>query len=146
MRKALPAVLLLAVMAGCGGSKNQTSQLTKAQYVAALDKLCSKANEEGARLKLTTEMAIWRKNGDQAATIARERVTGFEALTPPEGLREAAERHNKASERIATAVQNAADAAKEGDSHKFNQALREQQNFNILSRTAASELGAKDCT
>ena len=119
MRKAWPAVLLLAVMAGCGGSSNQTSQLTKAQYVAALDKLCSKANEEGARLKLTTEMAIWRKNGDQAAKIAQERVTGFEALTPPEGLREAAERHN--------------------------QALREQQNFNILSRTAASELGAKGC-
>jgi cell division GTPase FtsZ len=146
MRRALPSVLLVAAVAGCGGGGNQTTQLTEAQYAAALEKLCTKANHDVAPLKLTTDMAVWKKNGDQAAKIAQETVTGFQALTPPDGLRDAAKRHNKASEGVATSVQDAADAAKNGDVGKFSEAITRQLRFGILSRTAASELGAKGCS
>ena len=119
--------------------------MTKAQYAGALDKLCKKASDGLTPLKLTTDIRTWKENGDQATKVTREMVTGFEALTPPKTLRDAAKRHNKATEQVAAAFQQAADAAKAGDVGKFSSALTRQQNYVILSRTAASELGALGC-
>jgi hypothetical protein len=120
--------------------------LTKTQYAAALNKLCTEANDAVAPLKLTTDLKVWKKNGDQAAEITQDTVAGFEALTPPDTLRGAAERHIEASKGLATSVQDAADAAKDGDFGKFSKAITQQLHFGILSRTAASELGATECT
>lgn len=146
MRTVLPVVLLLAVVAGCGGSSKDTEPLTKAEYAAALDRLCTKAIDDAATVTLTSSIATWKKSGDEAVGIIEEEVTGFKALTPPESLREAADRLNKAGEGMVTAFEDAADAAEEGDVGEFNKALKRQMNFLILSRTAASVLGAKACS
>ncbi len=145
MRKVLPAVVLIALLAGCGGTSKETSQLTKAQYAAALDKLCTKANREGGALHLTDSMVTWKESGDEVVKIVEEAVTGFKALTPPRSLRAAAERHIKARERMVSAAQDATNAAQSGDGGKFALAVRLLTNFTILSRTAASVLGATGC-
>ena len=144
MRKALPAVLLVALVAGCGGG-GQKKTLTPAQYVSALDTLCLSANKQVATLKLTTSIETWKKNGEHAAKIVKQTVKGFGALTRPDSLRAAAARYDSASEQIATAVQDAADAAQNGDTKKFDEALSRQANFGQKSNAAAAEIGAKAC-
>ena len=144
MRRALPAIIVVVLVAGCGGSK-KTPQLTKEQYAAALNKLCTGANRQVAALRLTTAMGTWKQNGQKAAKIAGQTVKGFEALTPPDSLVEEAAKYNAASEEIASAVQDAADAAKKGDTKKFDKAISEQQNAGSQARTAASEIGATAC-
>jgi hypothetical protein len=146
MPRVLPAVLLIAVVAGCGGSSKNTEPLTKAEYAAALDKLCTKAIDDASTVTLTSSMATWKKNGDEAVEIIEDEVTGFKALTAPESLREAADRLNKAGEGMVTAFEDTTEAAEEGDAAKFNKALKRQMSFLILSRTAASVLGAKACS
>jgi hypothetical protein len=146
MRRALPAILVVALLAGCGGSGMKTSQLTREQYIEALDDLCTSANQEIAALKLTTSMATWKKNGERAAKIAGRTVSRFEALVPPDSLRDAAKRNNDASEGIVTSVEDAAAAAKKGDTAAFDEALSRQANFVLKRGTAAREIGATACS
>jgi len=145
MRKALAAVVVLALAAGCGGSK-KTPEMTKAQYAAALSKLCSSANRQVAALGLTTDIKTWKQNGQRAAEIAAQTVKGFEALTPPATLEDASEKYEKAAEELAAAVQDGADAAKNGDVKKFDDAISRQQNSGAIARGAATEIGAKACS
>jgi hypothetical protein len=145
MRKAVLGVVVVALLAGCGGGGKKTTQLTKAEYAAALSKLCTSANRQVAALRLTTSMQTWKQNGQKAAKIAGQTVKGFEALTPPDSLVDEAAKYNKASEDIVAAVQDAADAAKDGDSTKFDDAISRQQNAGTQARTAATEIGAKGC-
>ena len=145
MRKALAAVVLLALVPGCGGGGKKTPQVTKAQYAAALSKLCTSANGQVAALRLTTDIKTWKQNGQKAARIADQTVKGFDALTPPATLQGAAQKYNKASEEVAVAVQDAADAAKNGDTSKFDDAISRQQNSGTKARAAASEIGATGC-
>jgi hypothetical protein len=144
MRRALPAVIVVLFIAGCGGSK-KTPQLTNEQYAAALDRLCTSANNQVAALRLTTAMRTWKQNGQKAAKIAGQTVKGFKALTPPDSLVEEAAKYNKASEEILSSVQDAASAAKKGDKQKFDDAISEQQNAGSEARTAAAAIGATHC-
>ena len=145
MRRALPAVVVVVLVAGCGGSNKKTPELTKEQYAAALDKLCTSANNQVAALRLTTAMGTWKQNGQKAAKIAGQTVRGFRALTPPDSLTQEAATYNKASEEILSSVQNAASAAKKGDKQKFDEAISAQQNAGSEARTAAAEIGATAC-
>jgi hypothetical protein len=45
-----------------------------------------------------------------------------------------------------TAVTDAADAAKSGDTAKYDDASSSQQNFSIQARAAAGTIGAKACS
>jgi hypothetical protein len=144
MRKALVALLFVLLVAGCGGSKKPTT-MTKEQYIAALDQLCTSANRQVAALRLTTSMKTWKQNGPKAAKIAEQTVKGFEALKPPEELADAAKRHNLASEQIVAAVHDAAEAAQKGDQAKFNVALSKQQNAGQTANLAANQIGATGC-
>jgi hypothetical protein len=122
-----------------------TPEMSQQQYAAALSQLCSSANRQVAALKLTTSMQTWKKNGQRAAKIADQTVRSFEALTPPDNLRTAAEKYNQATEQIARAVHDAADAAKKGDTKKYDYALSRQQNYGSRARAAASDIGANGC-
>lgn len=146
MRRAVLGVVVVVLAAGCGGGAKKTPQLTKAEYATALSKLCASANRQVATLQLTTAMQTWKQNGQKAAKIAGQTVKGFEALTPPDSLLEEAAKYNKASEDIVAAVQDAADAAKDGDVKKFDDAISRQENAGTQARTAAAEIGAKGCS
>jgi hypothetical protein len=146
MRRAVLGVVVVALAAGCGGGGKKTSQMTKAEYAAALSNLCASANQQVAALRLTTSMQTWKKNGQKAVKIVGETVKGFEALTPPDSLVEEAAKYTKASEDISAAVQDAAAAAKDGDAKKFDDAITRQQNAGTQARTAATEIGASGCT
>jgi hypothetical protein len=145
MRNVAAAMVLLALVAGCGSGGKKTPELTKAQYAAALSKLCSNANRQVAALRLTADIKTWKQNGQKAAKIAARTVKGFEELTPPKTLADASEKYNKATDELAAAVQDAADAAKGGDITKFDDAISRQQNAGTMARGAASEIGAKAC-
>jgi hypothetical protein len=151
MRRALLAILLIAIVAiaaiaaGCGGGSKKSPQLSREEYVADLNKLCANANQRVAALKLTTSIATWKRRGQRAASIARETVTLFKALTPPDELKKPAEEYNAATEETVTAVQNAADAAKAGDVKKFDTAISQQANSIQKSNVAAAEIGATEC-
>jgi hypothetical protein len=146
MRRVVPAVVLIVLVAGCGGGHKETPQLTKQQYAAALNKLCVTGNRQVAALRLTTDIRTWKKNGQKAAKIADQTVKGFEALTPPDSLRDAAQKYTKSSRDLVSAVSDAAGAAKKGDTKKFDDALSRQQNASIQARGYAHELGAKSCS
>ena len=146
MRRALLVAVVVALAAGCGGGGKKTPQLTRAQYVAALNKLCTSANRQVAALKLTTSIQSWKQSGARGAKIVEQTVKGFEALTPPDELQKAAEEYTSASDEIAKAVRDAAAAAKTGDTQKFDDALSRQQNFSLKANAAASEIGATACS
>jgi hypothetical protein len=140
----------LMVFAGCGGNGGggrgkKEQSLTRAQYAAALDKLCIGANQEVAALKLTQSPKTWKKNGERAAKIAADTVVRFKALEPPVGVRDLARRFNDANDRIVAAVKDAADAAKAGDKQEFAAALQRNFAASRVSKTAASQIGAVRC-
>jgi hypothetical protein len=144
MRRALPVVILVVLLAGCGGSK-KSPQLTKAQYAAALDKLCSSANRQVAALGLTTAIGTWKQNGEKAAKIAEQTVDGFKALTPPDSLVDEAAKFTAANEDLVAGVKDAAAAAKDDDTTKFSDAITRQANAGTQARGAALNIGAHVC-
>jgi hypothetical protein len=146
MRNAVLAALTLALVAGCGGGGKKTAELTRAQYISSLNKLCTSANRQVAALKLTTSMQSWKQSGARGAKVVAQTVKSFEALTPPDELKKAAEEYTSASEQIGKAVQDAAEAAKAGNTKKFDDALSRQQNFSLKANAAASEIGASACS
>lgn len=139
-------MVLVVLLAGCGGGHEKSPQLTKAQYDAALNKLCTSGNRQVAALRLTTDIKTWKQNGQKAAKIADQTVKGFEAVTPPDSLRDAALKYTKASEDLVSAVSDAANAAKNGNTKKFDDALSRQQNASLQARGYAHELGATACS
>jgi hypothetical protein len=157
MRKAAIAILLVAFLAGCGGSSKpsggtttngggkRTPTLTRTQFVSAMNKICSSANSSVAALQLTTSMKTWKRNGSAATTIAQLTLKGFRFLTPPTELKAAAADYVAAATRIVNAVRDATDAAKEGNVQKFDQAITEQQNAGTKARVAARKIGAHSC-
>jgi len=138
-------LVLVVLLAGCGSGHEKT-QLTKEQYAAALNKLCTSGNRQVAALRLTTNIKTWKQNGQRAAKIADQTVKGFEAVTPPDSLRDAAEKYTAASDDLVNAVSDAANAAKNGDTKKFDDALSRQQNASLQARGYAHELGATACS
>lgn len=145
MRKAALGALVVVLLSGCGGGGKKGPELTRAQYVADLNKLCTSANRQVAALRLTTDIATWKQNGPRAYKIAKQTVDGFKALTPPDALRDAADAHNRASSQVVEAVKDASDAARTGDRKKFDDAISRQQNFGLRSNAAASKIGAAAC-
>jgi hypothetical protein len=145
MRKALLVAVVVALAAGCGGG-DKKPQLTRTQYVSALNKLCTSANQQVSTLKLTTSIQSWKKTGTRGAKIVEQTVKGFEALNPPDELQKAADEYTSASEKIANAVRDAAAAAQAGDTKKFDDALSRQQNSSLQARAYAHELGATACS
>ncbi|MBA3717561.1 MAG: hypothetical protein H0W87_04955 [Actinobacteria bacterium] len=148
MRKVLPAILviaLVAVAAACGGSEKKTQKLSRGDYVASMNRLCASANDQVAALRLTTAIGTWKRNGQKAAQIAKATVVGFKFYTPPDELRSLASEYISASEEIAAAVQDAADAAKAGNVTKFDDAISRQQNAGQKGNALAGRIGAKSC-
>lgn len=83
MKRALVLVLLVAA---CGGSSGGDKADPKASYVAAAEKVCSKANEQLAAAKKEQPADISKVPAyvHRLVDIARQNVTDVSALTPPE--------------------------------------------------------------
>lgn len=155
MRRGVLAVLVLVVVvaaAGCGGGsggdhkKKKTPTMSRAQYVAVLNQLCSSGNSQAAALKLTTSLETWKQNGQKAVRIVKQTIKAFEELTPPAQLKRVAEQYVKANKDLEAAVQDAADAARAGNVKQFDRAISQQQGAISLAQSAASRIGAEQCS
>jgi hypothetical protein len=143
------AAVLLALAAtslsACGGSGKKAYSLTKAQYTAALDKICLVAADQLRELHLDNALDTYKARGDDIVAII-DRATGkFEALTPPDSVKDAAKRFNEANERLLADTKDAASAAKAGDRTKFEQGLAKADADNRAGRGPATEIGATGC-
>ncbi|HEX9415920.1 MAG TPA: hypothetical protein VF895_04365 [Gaiellaceae bacterium] len=145
----LSACALLAlvglVAAGCGGGGKKGSALSKDDYVAALNKICTNANSQLSSLGLSNTIDSFKTDGDQVVKIGEDTVDKIKALSPPDEVKAAAQEFTEATEHAVSDLKDATSAAKSGDQSKFTQALTHAQSDSAKGDAAASEMGADGC-
>jgi hypothetical protein len=144
------AVVVSATAAGCGGGGGDndggnSSSMSKQEYADTLDTICNRANREIQELRITGSIRNFKDRGDEIVTITRRAINKFNAVDPPNEIRDAGKRFQKANQNLLGDIEQAVQAAKAGDESKFNDARQNAQQHGEQSNAAAREIGADDC-
>jgi hypothetical protein len=151
------AALALA-LAACGGSSSQAGKpLTRAQYIAKADKLCTASNARTRALndklvraasETTTNAQLLRRLApilrQGYAPIAANAST-FDAVAPPVADAVAIERIREAYDQQAELVRRLAIAAEGNDADRFKSLSRTQTQVVARARRLARAYGFKEC-
>ena len=114
---ALSAVTLL-VIAACGGddsSGGSSEPLTKAEFIAAADAICTEADEKNNALPEPTSIDDAIEVLEDGLAIFEEQLEALQALTPPEADRAQIDRSEELLGQVNSTIADAADAFADDD-------------------------------
>lgn len=86
MRRALTAVMLMLLLASCGGDGDEVSEVSeKDRYLAKAEAICASANDELAAVRKTQPSStdLLPAFVKSVVDVGRKNVTQLAALTPP---------------------------------------------------------------
>jgi hypothetical protein len=159
MRSTLPCAAVVAAalaFAACGGGGDDTS-LTRAQYIAKTDKLCTASNTRTRALnvKLRRAVAGARSDRERLRRLApilqrgygsvRDNAAAFQAANPPADDAAAVERIRAAYDKQAQQVRKLATAARSRDVARFRELSAEQEDLVKRARRLARGYGFREC-
>ena len=140
-RFALAFVVVLAVVAGCGGS----SRLSKAEYAKRADAICTKYNAKLKALARPTNISALPDYVDKALPLARKGDDELRALKPPKDEEQTAKEWLDQSDSVVGSMERLRDAAKKGDRAGIQTALNEASSANRTANGLARRLGLRVC-
>ena len=83
MRRALPLLLAIALLAGCGGGAGNDEALTREEYAAKADAICGKYKKETESLARPEDLSDLAKVADQVSPILDKAPGELRELKPP---------------------------------------------------------------
>ena len=140
-RFALAFVVVLAVVAGCGGS----SRLSKAEYAKRADAICTKYNAKIQALGRPTAVSGLPAYVDKALPLARKGDDELRALKPPKDEAQTAKEWLDQNDSVVGSMERLRDAAKKGDRAGIQTALNEASSANRTANGLARRLGLRVC-
>jgi hypothetical protein len=138
----LLAVGACVAAAGCGGGGKS---LSKAEYASKLDRVCLVSTDQFHELHLDLTVGDWKARGADVVKIDEDFLKKFDALKPPDELKDAAAEYRSSQQKVLDDAKAAYQAAKDGNGTKLRAAIDQSNKDNGLGRAPARELGTPGC-
>ena len=136
------AVVLAAVVAGCGGG---SGRLSKAEYAKRADEICTKYNAKLKALARPTSISALPDYVDKALPLARKGDDELSALKPPKDEGRTAKEWLDQNDSVVGSMERLREAAKKGDRAGIQTALNEATAANRTANGLARRLGLDVC-
>jgi len=145
VRRASPLLLAFVLAAGCGSSGSNGQRLTRDQYAAKADAVCSKYKQKTDALSRPATLSDVAELSGQVLPLLHDARGELRALRPPENEEATAKAWLDEFDLIIDDVEKIRDAAKKNDAAAVQAAatpaLRHDQHTNDL----AAQLGMTVC-
>jgi hypothetical protein len=135
--------LLLVVVAGCGGGGGKP--LSRQEFAAKADAVCTKYRQQTAALTRPASMADLAKVADQTLSILNHATGDLHKLKPPASEQATADQWLQAIETLKTDVKDIRDKAKANDRVGVLAVAPRATRDNRRSNMLATQLGMTKC-
>jgi hypothetical protein len=142
VRRAPTLLLAAALLAGCGGGGSKDQGLTREQYAAKADAICTKYKAKTNSLSRPSTLSDLAKLADQVLPLLDNARGELRALRPPQDEASAVQSWLDQFDLSIDDVRKIRDKAKAGDSAAATPALRHNPRANEL----AAQLGMTVCS
>lgn len=142
MRRVVLAVVVGAIVAGCGGG---SGRLSKAEYAKRSDAICTKYNAKLKALARPTSIGALPDYVDKALPLARKGDDELRGLKPPKDEERTAKEWLDQNDSVVGSMERLRDAAKKGDRAGIQTALNEATSANQTANRLARRLGLRVC-
>ena len=142
MRRVAFAVVVVGLVAGCGGG---SGRLSKDEYAKRADAICTKYNAKLKALARPTGISELPAYVDRALPLARKGDDELSALKPPKDEEQTAKEWLDQNDSVVGSMERLRDAAKKGDRAGIQTALNEATSANRTANGLARQLGLKVC-
>jgi hypothetical protein len=143
MRRAFFLVMVLAVLAGCGG--NGGKALTRQEYASKADAICTKYNEQVKTLQNPANLSELGDVADRTIPILDNAIHDLRKLKPPKDESKVAEQWLSQVDGLKDDLTKIRDKAKDNDMQGVQSLVPSAQNHNARSNELATELGMTVC-
>ena len=137
-------MLAIALAAGCGGSSNG-QRLTREQYAARADAVCSKYKQKTDALSRPSTLSGLADVSDQLLPLLHDARGELRALRPPRNEEATAKAWVDEFDVIIDDVEKIRDAAKKNDTAAVQAAARPALRHDQHSNDLATQLGMTVC-
>jgi len=145
VRPASLLLLTIALVAGCGGGGNG-ERLTRDQYAAKADAICSKYKQKTDTLERPSDLAGLAKIADQTLSILHDARNDFRKLRPPASEQATADAWLDEFDLLIQDVEQLRDKAKASDVGGVQQIARKSLEHNQRANELGSQLGMTVCS
>jgi hypothetical protein len=141
------ALLLFTVLAlsGCGGDDDGGEQLTREEYAAQADAICTRYNERVRSLQNPRNIEELAEAADKTLPILDDAIGDLRELRPPESDEATADEWLDQVELLKADLEKIRDEAEDNDLPGVREAVPSAQQHNDRSNELAMQLGMSVC-
>ncbi len=134
-------MLLVAVLAGCGGGK----ALSRQEYASKADAICGKSSQQVKALARPSNLADLAKVADTALPILDHAISDWRKLKPPKDEEKIVGQWLGQAENLKADLTEIRDKAKSNDLQGVQAVVPKAQQHDARSKELATELGMTVC-
>ncbi len=145
MRRAAPLLLAIVLAAGCGSGGSKDQRLTRDEYAAKADAVCSKYKAKADALSRPATLSDLAEVSDQVLPLLHSARGELRALRPPQNEEATAKAWLDEFDVIIDDIEKIRDAAKKNDAAAVQAAATPALRHNEHSNDLATQLGMTVC-
>lgn len=145
MRRAFPLLLAVVFAGGCGSNSSSGERLTRKQYAAKTDAICSKYTRKANALAKPATLSDLVDVSDQVIPLLHDARGELRALRPPQNEEATANAWLDEFDVIVNDVEKIRDAAKKNDAAAVQAAATPALQHDRHANDLATQLGMTVC-
>ena len=145
MPRAAPLLVAIVLVAGCGSGGSKGQRLTRDEYAAKADAVCSKYKAKADALSQPATLSDLADVSDQVLPLLHDARGELHALRPPQNEDATAKAWLDEFDVIIDDIQKIRDAAKKNDAGAVQAAATPALRHNEHSNDLATQLGMTVC-
>lgn len=145
MRRASPLLLAIVLVAGCGGEGPKGQRLTRDEYAAKADAVCTKYKQRADALSRPATLSDLADLSNQVLPLLHDARGELRALRPPQNEAATAQAWLDEFDVIIDDIEKIRDAAKKNDADAVQDAAEPALRHNEHSNDLATQLGMTVC-
>jgi hypothetical protein len=146
VKRAALLLLTAAVLTSCGGDGGGGDRLTREEYAAAADTICTRYNEQVRSLQNPSNIEELAEAADKTLPILDDAIGELRDLTPPESEEARADEWLDQVELLKRDLEQIRDRARDNDLPGVQAAVPGAQQHNDRSNELATQLGMSVCS